>query len=122
MPSNGTGAQGRRQIMTTTTEQLPNYTVGKPADWNLIPRYMIGGLRSYIEDGVPQGRFLTALLSNDLHETFARADEINSRAIREWVKFLHCYAPTDCWGSPVKVRAWCAHRGLNGLKSARDSK
>jgi hypothetical protein len=97
---------------------LPSYTAGRPADWSLIPYHMIGGLRLFIEDGIPPGSFLTALLSNDLRETFARADEENSRSIKNWLIFLYNYAPSDCWGSPAKFNAWIERGGLNGRSAA----
>lgn len=93
-------------------ETLPSYTFGRPADWSLIPNYMIGGLRRYIEHGVPPGSFLTALLSNDLRGTFERADDDNRRCIENYVRFLYNYGPSECWGSPAKFEAWCKSGGL----------
>ena len=34
---------------------------GRAPDWSLIPDYMIGGLRRYIERGIPPGHFLSAV-------------------------------------------------------------
>lgn len=99
--------------MTQALEALPTYTTGRPADWSLVPEHMIGGLRRYIEDGIPPGSFLTALLSNDLRGTFERADEENSARVGDWVRFLYNYAPSPCWGSPAKFDAWCKHGGLS---------
>lgn len=95
------------------TDILPSYTVGRPADWSLIPEYMIGGLRRYIEHGISPGDFLTALLSNDLRHTFARADMENSAVVGNYVRFLYAYAPSECWGSPAHFDAWCKRGGLN---------
>jgi hypothetical protein len=99
--------------MTDTTDQLPSYTPGHSADWSLIPDYMIGGLRRYIEYGVPPGSFLTALLSNDLRATFERADDENRRCVENYVRFLYSYAPSQCWGSPARFDAWCKKGGLS---------
>jgi len=90
----------------------PSYTAGPPADWSLIPDYMIGGLRRYIEQGIEPGHFLSALFSNDLRQTFEQADEVNSRAVGDYVMFLYNYAPAPCWGSRQKFEAWIARGGL----------
>jgi hypothetical protein len=73
---------------------------------------MIGGLRRYIEHGIPPGHFLSCLLSNDLRGTFERADEVNAAAVRNYVQFLYCYAPAGSWGSPERFDAWCKQGGL----------
>lgn len=98
--------------MPNPTDALPSYTPGRPADWSLIPDYMIGGLRRYIENGILPGSFLSALLSNDLRSTFERADDENRRCIENYVRFLYNYAPSECWGSPAKFNAWCKQGGL----------
>lgn len=98
--------------MPFLTITLPSYTPGRPADWSLIPDYMIGGLRRYIENGIAPGSFLTAVLSNDLRRSFDCADDENGRRIGDYVRFLYSYAPSQCWGSPDKFEAWCKQGGL----------
>ena len=71
-----------------------------------IPSYMQGGVTRWIEHGIRPGHFLTALLSNDLRETFARADDTNARCVIYYLKFLYNHAPPDCWGSPERFEAW----------------
>lgn len=78
----------------------------------MLPAYMQGGMLRYIENGFEPGSFLTALLSNDLRETFARADDLNATAVRTYVQYLYSYAPQGCWGSPDCVNAWLAKGGL----------
>ena len=87
---------------------------GRAPDWSLIPDYMIGGLRRYIERGIPPGHFLSAVLSNDLGEAVRRADDVNKRKLADYVLFLENYAPSVCWGSPTKLDAWIAQRGFDG--------
>jgi hypothetical protein len=79
---------------------------------------MVGGLRRYIEHGIPPGSFLTALLSNDLRGTFERADDENRAAVENWIRFLYNYAPSECWGSPAKLTTWCQHGGLSNRDAA----
>lgn len=76
-----------------------------------------GALLRYIRDGSPVGGFLTALLSNDLKETCARADWENRPAIPALVLWLYNEAPASCWGSPAAVEAWLA-RGEEVRKEA----
>lgn len=75
---------------------------------HLVPEYMIGPVKRYILDGIPPGSFLTAVVSNDLREAFACADDDNARNMHGWVRFFYNYAPTGCWGSPENFREWMA--------------
>ncbi len=73
---------------------------------HLIPGYMHGGLRRWIEDGITPGGFLCAVLENDLKEAVARADAINLQNLPNYIRYLYNYAPRGCWGSPENVEAW----------------
>lgn len=66
------------------------------------------GLAGYIEERHHVGHFLTAVLSNDLAEAVNRADRDNGVALFEIVRWLFWNAPSRCWGSREKVRAWLA--------------
>ena len=90
----------------------PAYTASDRANWTLIPPHMIGGLRRYIENGIKPGSFLCAVLRNDLCEAVLRADDVNRRALWQFVAFLYDYAPIPAWGSPEKFDAWIKQRGL----------
>lgn len=90
----------------------PTYTPGREADWGLIPDYMIGGLRRYIEHGIEPGGFLSAVLANDLRRACEKADIINQHALFNYVNFLYSYAPAGCWGSDENFKAWCKSGGL----------
>lgn len=70
--------------------------------------YMQGGVDRYITQGLRPGRFLMALFSNDLKGAFQAADETNTAAMHEWVKFLFCNVPMMAQGSPEKVEEWIA--------------
>lgn len=74
----------------------------------LIPAYMVGAAKRYILQGIPPGSFLTAVISNDLREAFARADDDNAAAMHGWVRFFFNYAPSGCWGSPERYSNWLA--------------
>ena len=78
-----------------------------------IPDYMQDGLVRWVEDRIPPGGFLQAVLCDKLGEAVARADDTNIRLLAGYVRFLYNEVPDDCHGSPEKVRAWC-HTELCG--------
>jgi len=64
------------------------------------------GITFYINDHIDPGGFLCAVLSNDLCESFGRADQQNREDMFEIVSWLYTNAPIDCWGSPERVATW----------------
>ena len=89
------------------------YVIGPEPDWSLIPEYMRGGLKRYIENGIEPGHFLAAVLQNDLRQACERADSTNMRLLFEYVQFLYNYAPSECWGSVVNYSGWIKKGGLS---------
>lgn len=75
-------------------------------NYNLLPEHIRDAMQRYIESRIPPGGFLTAVLSNDLAEAFARADHINRMRLHDIVSFLYNEAPSTCWGSPERVKRW----------------
>lgn len=73
-----------------------------------VPAPMVEVLADYIENGVPTGRFLMSVLSNQLAEAAMTADDINMANLPAYAAFLVNVAPSECWGSPAKVAAWLA--------------
>jgi hypothetical protein len=71
-----------------------------------------GCLQRYLENHVPCGSFLTAVLSNDLKEACSTADDFNRHELYNTVYWLYNNAPASCWGSPENVKAWL-DRGRN---------
>jgi hypothetical protein len=82
----------------------------------VIPEYMQGGLQMYINDGIPPGDFLTAVICNDLSAAIGRADNVNIRNMPAYVNFFYNYAPSNCWGSKKMFKSWVKTGGLNGLR------
>lgn len=74
-------------------------------DYSRIPE-TIGAIRRYIDQGLPPGDFLYAVLSNDLREAFGRADENNCREMFHIVAYLYNEAPRVCWGNVERVKEW----------------
>ena len=75
-------------------------------NYNLIPDSTMDSLKRYIEDGVPTGDFLRAVLSNDLFEACGRADDFNAAALWHIVAWIYNEAPRQCHGSPEAVDSW----------------
>ena len=69
---------------------------------NLIKR----SLKLYVENKIPPGSFLLAVLRNDLRKACGRADYINKGRIFEIVEYCYNEIPSDCWGSPEAVKNW----------------
>lgn len=83
-------------------------------DYSRLPEHMRGGMRRYIENGIPPGSFQRAVLSNDLMGAYRKGDDINTAAMRDYAMFLYNDAPSGCYGSPAHVVDWIAQGGLNG--------
>ncbi len=84
---------------------------GRPIPYDTVPvAHMAGGMRRYFENGISPGSFGKALLSNDLCETLARADDDNAACVRQWVQWLYNNAPAGSWGSPANYANWITRR------------
>jgi len=71
-----------------------------------VPAHDHGGLKRWILYGVKPGHFLTAVIENDLREAYGRADEANTMAMRDIMRFFYNDAPSSCWGSPAACKEW----------------
>src|SRR4051812_28095493 len=74
--------------------------------FSFVPEHMRAGIINYIENGLPAGGFLSAVLENDLKSACGRADHINQQHIPSIVAWFWNFAPSTCWGSREKVEAW----------------
>jgi len=98
-----------------------------------IPEITRESIDAWVHDARPTGGFLRAVLSNDLRESFARADCENSAAMHDIVSYLYNECPGLCWGSPERVAEWpeaCVtlreaterlNRRIHGKKSGTDT-
>ncbi len=89
--------------------------MGHDIDYSLLPAHIRYGAQEYIERGHLPGHFLTAVIENNLKESFGKADETNHERMFDIVSFFYNEAPADCWGSVDRVRAWVSHDGLAGM-------
>ncbi len=71
-----------------------------------IPSYMERALRAYVIHHKEPGKFLQAVIQNNLCEAVNRADEKNMFIIRGWVGIFYNFTPSLCHGSVEKYREW----------------
>lgn len=71
-----------------------------------IPEYMMPGILRYTEKHIKPGDFLMAVFSNDFMGACAQADDLNVANLKAYMGYLYNVAPSECWGSPEKVKAW----------------
>ena len=84
-------------------------------DYSMLPPHMQEGARRYVEQGVPPGDFLYAVLCNQLRQAFERADDINTCCMKAWATWLYSACPMLAQGSAEAVKAWIAKGGLYGM-------
>ena len=75
-------------------------------NYGRLPPHLQGGVKRYIEEGVPPGGFLTAVIENNLRLAVGHADPISLAALRDIVRFFYNESPGDCWGTPEKRKLW----------------
>lgn len=71
-----------------------------------IPKNVMHSLENYVLYGYMPGHFLTAILSNNLHEAVSRADAQSAEALYAIARFVYMKLPAGCWGNMDKVNAW----------------
>lgn len=75
-----------------------------------IPTPTKRSLERYVDSRIPTGRFLGAVLENNLAEAFARADSANLGRLHDIVLWVCGEAPAESHGSPEAVREWLRGR------------
>jgi len=74
--------------------------------YSLIPERMQEAIKRYVIDRVKPGRFLTAIITNDLYGAFEAADEENAKLVELYVWWFHNFPPAKCCGSHADMLAW----------------
>ena len=75
-------------------------------DYGRLPQHLQGGVKRYIEQGIPPGDFLTAVITNNLLLAISHADDTSLAALPEIVRFFYNESPGGCWGTPEKMKLW----------------
>lgn len=76
-----------------------------------IPARMMSSVTDYIKHGAEPGRFLAAVICNDLKEAVAWADEENMRNLPAYAAYFYNKAPGLCWGSRERMLQWIQEGG-----------
>jgi hypothetical protein len=71
-----------------------------------VPAHTQQALADYIENGVPVGGFLNAVLANDLIGAVGSADAQNIKALKDIVGWVCACAPQGSYGSEALYRRW----------------
>lgn len=71
-----------------------------------IPQRTKEAIDRYVQHHIFPGDFLYAVLTNNLRESFARADMENLGCLYEIVKYCYWEIPGVCWESEEKVDKW----------------
>jgi len=79
-----------------------------------IPKRMEPTIRKYIKEGIIPGRFLCAIITNDLIKACSYADDENLRNIPAYVSYFYNEAPIKCWGSREIMEKW-VKKGINNV-------
>ncbi|MFH1626086.1 MAG: hypothetical protein ABID54_13165 [Pseudomonadota bacterium] len=83
-------------------------------NYDKLPEHMRSGTQLYIERGILPGNFLQAVICNNLRESLARADHINTARMSDIAGFFYNETPFNCWGSEKRMKAWAKKGGLLG--------
>lgn len=71
-----------------------------------IPIRMELPILNYIHRRIGPGSFLEAVITNDLRNACRCADDENLKNLPAYIAYFRNEAPSQCWGSIEKMRAW----------------
>lgn len=91
-----------KEVPGCLTENGNNY---KFRHW-YIPARMMPGIQRYIHERIKPGRFLTAVICNNLSDAVGQADDENLENLPAYVSYFYNKAPSDSWGSKKKMNEW----------------
>ena len=77
-----------------------------PRHPDLIPELILKSIDAYALEGRPVGSFLEAVLSHELFEAVAYADEYSMRGLCAIVCYIHNEVPANCHGSRRIYELW----------------
>ena len=82
-------------------------------DYSGLPESLRGSMKRYLEYGIDPGSFLTAVIENNLSDSFATADENNRIILFDIVQWFYSKAPMQCWKSRENRIAWQEEQNKN---------
>jgi len=81
-----------------------------------VPEHTREALENYFFHGYEPGRFVTAVLCNDLIAACTSCDHINRDSIVDIVKWIVHRAPMGAWGNQMAVADWI--KDVGGRRTA----
>lgn len=108
-------------LRTNTDPEEDQEWTGQWPRYNQLPEYMRSGAMRYVEEGIRPGRFLYAILCNDLVGAAREADSENIQILPVYTRWLYNDVPNNCWGSPQIVFNWIKKGGLQDEQEADHS-
>ncbi len=85
-----------------------------------IPEHIYEALKRYVDNRLPPGDFLWAVLSNNLVLAVMAADEQNRAKLCDIVGFIYNEIPFISHGNPEKVKKWL--QGMDDNNKRKDRK
>lgn len=74
-------------------------------DW-YIPARMMPGILRYVNNRIKPGRFLQAVICNNLSDAVGQADDENMHNLPAYASFFYNETPAVCHGSRENMLAW----------------
>ena len=90
-------------------------------DYSKLPENSRGAMKRYLEYGIDPGSFLTAVIENNLSESFGQADENNRFLLFDIVSWFYSSTPSDCWGSRENRIAWQEEQQKNLIQEKENA-
>jgi hypothetical protein len=78
-------------------------------------------LIAYKEYGRPICLFIQYVLENNLIEAVFKADEQNSKDLREIIRYVNDELPWSAWGGPERIKRWIKRGGLVGIRKGNEA-
>ena len=78
-----------------------------------LPEATKATIDNYVDNRWEPGRFVTAVMANNLIEAFSWADENNTICMRDIVSYVYNEVPMGCRGSYEKVEAWLKEKPIS---------
>jgi hypothetical protein len=85
---------------------MPNHVL--PLDYSKVPgsALMVDAVKNYLEEGIPPGPFLTAVICNNFYQAVSSADDQNRKLLDQWANFFYNHVQANAWGSPEIMKDW----------------
>ena len=71
-----------------------------------IPARIMPGIQRYIHERIKPGRFLTAVICNNLSDAVGQADDENLENLPAYAAYFYNEVNSNCWGSKKKMKEW----------------